>query len=245
MGGNPVPTTATGSGSGSGTRTMPTQAVEVAFTGMISQAFDQALEGKRIALALKGGTKTETDDDVFEQTVYSNASRSNANDYTRNYNQYRKVQAISSKVILPGGVEFDNKSLSNAKRKENNRLDKAAIAAGSRKLPPVVEGSSSSAATITPRTNRANQSSDTIVSFKSTAAFGSGDGGYGGVIIGNRHTVPDNVRHLLPLANALSVVTGHEQGMGGCVRIPTSNSANIVCSIYNRKNNNHNNVKAA
>ena len=147
--------TATSSGSGNSTRTMPTQAVEVAFTGIISHAFDTALERKRIALALRTGTKLDTDDDVFEESVYSNASRSNANDYTRNYDQYRDVQVISSKAILPAGVEFNTKSLGNAKRKENNRLDKTALTAN-RKLPPVVEGSSSPAATITPCTNRAN-----------------------------------------------------------------------------------------
>ena len=238
--------TATGRGSGSSTRSMPNQAVEVAFTGCIAHAIDTALEGKRIALSLRKGKNLDTDDEVFEETVYSNASRTNANDYTRDYDQYRNVQAISSKTTLPAGVEFNTQSLGNAKRKANNRLDKTALSAdpNNKKLPPVVE-SSSSAATITPCTNRANRSSssnsDTIVSFKSSAAFGGGGGGYSGGNSGNCHTLPSNIKNLLPLANALSVVAGHAQGIGGSVRMPSSSSADMVRRIYNKQNNNHNN----
>ena len=205
--------TATGRGSGSSTRTTPNQAVEVAFTGCIAHAIDTALEGKRIALSLRKGKKLDTDDKVFEESVFSNAARTNANDYTRDYDQYRNVQAISSKATLPAAVKFNTQSLGNAKRKANNRLDKTALAADNQKLPPVVEGSSSSAATITPHTNRENRSSssnsDTIVSFKSSAAFGGGGDGYSGGNSGDRHTLPSNIKNLLPLANALSVVAGH------------------------------------
>ena len=61
--------TATGRGSGSSTRTMPNQAVEVAFTGCIANAFDTALEGRKIALALRKGKKLDTDDEVFEELI--------------------------------------------------------------------------------------------------------------------------------------------------------------------------------
>ena len=58
---------------------------------------------------------------------------------------------------------------------------------------------------------------NTIISFKSNAAFGSGGGGYGGGNSGKRHTLPDNIGNLLPITNSLSVVAGHVQEIGGSV----------------------------